>query len=370
MDASIDGAVWFQRSTDGGATWASHVRVDVATGNGMTRLGTLAARNGRELLCGYILADSNDANAQGHLARSTDGGATWLPSLYATAASPGLTCDCCPPGLVVQGNRAAFLFRNNDSNVRDIRAAISEDYGASISATHDLDPRDWDISSCPSTGPDGHLHGDSLVHVWMAGEVSPSRVYVGTAHTGTGLGSVTALDDTSGGAQNFPRVAGNGDTLMVVWRQMVAGFSDVQLRWSTSGVAALRAPLRVNADPSGTQDLPDVAFANGEVHVVWQDDEHTRVAYRKGRLVPAVGVEEAVTSKEVMTYPNPAGHQLMVRTNAAGRVTLFNLSGQLFLEQNVTVGESTLDVKDLPRGMYLLGFWDGKSEQRALLVLQ
>lgn len=368
MEGSI-GRVYYQRSLDAGATWSDTVRVDVATGDGMSRMGALAAKNGRDLLCGYALADHTDANAEGYMARSSDGGMTWEPAVNMTAGSPGLMCDCCPPSVAVDGDRSAFLFRNNDADVRDIRAAVSSDGGATADTVIDLDERDWIISSCPSTGPDGHIYGDSLYHVWMFGDVSPTKVFTGTHHILTGMGSSVAVDDSAAGAQNFPRMAGKGDTLCIVYREMVSGYADARIRWSVKGLAGLQPAQTVNANSSGTQDLPDVAFADREIHVVWQDDENQRVAYRKGRIVPLVSTADAQPEGVLTLYPQPADDVVMLKCNVAGNYTVNSITGEVVLKSASADVVHRIDVSSLAKGVYLLRFETSTQPLTRLLLV-
>jgi hypothetical protein len=101
---------------------------------------------------------------------------------------------------------------------------LSTDGGASYGIGGQLDGTNWNVSMCPSSGPDGYVAGDSIRYVWMSGAVSGSKVNICSAalnDLATGNRRMVHPGQTSANSQNFPRIAGAGDTLGVVWQQTV-----------------------------------------------------------------------------------------------------------------------------------------------------
>jgi subtilisin-like proprotein convertase family protein len=90
--------------------------------------------------------------------------------------------------------------------------------------------------------------------------------------------------------------------------------------------------------------------------------------------------DDSVTSSQEMVnrlglkvFPNPARDELHLLAEAAGTValqaTLFTLDGQL-LQQATFRGRGSLDVRHLPRGIYILALTDGEQFVRQRVLLQ
>jgi hypothetical protein len=53
-------------------------------------------------------------------------------------------------------------------------------------------------------------------------------------------------------------------------------------------------------------------------------------------------------------FPNPASHMIIINSSAQGLLGIFNLSGQLVLQQIIEVPLTTLDISTLPSGLYIV----------------
>jgi Secretion system C-terminal sorting domain len=79
-----------------------------------------------------------------------------------------------------------------------------------------------------------------------------------------------------------------------------------------------------------------------------------------------VGTEELALAAELTVSPNPVHNQLTVfRAQGGlpkGQIAIFDLRGRLQMEQDVKgVGAATVDVADLPQGIYLLRYTAGNA---------
>ena len=139
----------------------------------------------------------------------------------------------------------------------------------------------------PLSGPDGYIAGDSIRYVWMSGEDNGIKVFMGSADAGTlatGAQGNVHPGQASALQQNFPRIAGRGDTLGIVWEQLSGGQREILFAHSTTGIGGLSTPDTVNAELAGAQKTPDIAYADGAFHIVWSEPVSGQVRYRRTDL--------------------------------------------------------------------------------------
>jgi hypothetical protein len=77
----------------------------------------------------------------------------------------------------------------------------------------------------------------------------------------------------------------------------------------------------------------------------------------KRSLSEMTGIKEIKKNEELIVYPNPSKNELTIEYSAqfsAGVVSIYNMSGQLIIKQQLTVSKSKLDISGLTKGIYLL----------------
>ena len=343
------------RSTDGGYTWGDTLRVDPANGP-WSRFPIVAVVGGDAPMVGYMAFDS--AFLSPHHALSRLVGGVFQPAVDVSSAfAPGDVCDCCPGGITANDDHVAVLYRNAGSNIRTIWAGVSTDDGSSFSYGAEVDPTNWILNACPSTGPDATIAGDSLRFVWMSGADGGNKVYIGSAHLpdlATGFGDrLTTGTDT----ENYPRIAANGDTIGVVWQSTASGNADVLFRWSTSGITGLGPIITVNTTTTGQQRTPDIAFHHGAFHIVWSDVTDARPRYRRAEIVDVTGLAEQGVTPGLSAWPSPANDVVWIATDAApDRLILRDALGRSVREAPGRAVQ--LSVAGLPAGGYRLSAVD------------
>ncbi|MEO8589954.1 MAG: hypothetical protein ABI432_11325 [Flavobacteriales bacterium] len=310
-----------RRSLDGGYTWGDTIRI---SNDAWTRFASIAIGNAGEPVVQYMQFDAGFANAR-YVTTRMSGGA-FQPSLAAsTPFAPGNVCDCCPGQVVAADDVVVALYRNAGPNIRVIYGAASADGGDTYVAGGLLDATNWNLGGCPATGPDGYVAGDSVRYVWMSGALNGSKVNLCSA----------ALDDfalspmvkvhpgqSASTEQNYPRIAGSGDTLGIVWEQTVSLERNILFSWSTTGIDGLSAPDTVNTSLGGAERTPDIAFADGAFHVVWSDEATGLVNYRKATLMETTGIEGPAATPQFRAWPMPATITLNVDLPDGVRATL------------------------------------------------
>ena len=354
--------VYVRRSDDGGYTWGDTLRVEPYDGL-VSRFPSIALDDPDAPLVQYMQFDSGYFGAR-QVVSHMMGGGFMSPVQVSTPFAPGDVCDCCPNQVVVQGSNVVALYRNAGPNIRVMWGASSGDGGATFPVGTEIDTTGWPLNSCPSSGPDGYLDGDSLRYVWMSGANNGTKVYVGNA----------LASDLSLGAQwnvhpgqmqmlqqNFPRIAGSGDTLGIVWQQSMGGQHEILFSWSVTGPIGLSAPDTVNLDATGAQKTPDIAYADGAFHIVWSELATGQVRYRKATLTNDVGVQ-AFTPEAMRIFPDPVSDHLFIEGIIVGLAEVVDLHGRVHL--SVALSASQLDVRALAPAPYLLRITDASGQQR------
>lgn len=359
-----DGDIYAVRSTDGGLTFSDTIRVDDHE-TGRTFLPALTIDNNGNPIVDYMIFDGPNDNPRYVVAQSTDAGLTYGQRVVASSTVTGEACDCCPAEMVTDGPNQLLLFRNNESNIRDIHAVRSTDGGATFPAAADMEELGWFITSCPSTGPHGIIMGDSLFTV-AASRVSGSyRVYIGSGNlTGGNLALVNQASPipptNNNGAQNYPRISGEGNTMVMVWEEKETSNPEVFCAVVTNGNINSFADYkaRVNTNTTGVQTNPDIVYKNGFAHVVYQDAASGDVIYRKGTVSEVAGMNETGFSALVVA-PNPSATGVFVISGLTTEIahwSVTDLSGKAVagnLVKQVNGLEIALDPA-VGNGVYLL----------------
>ncbi|MDQ3049051.1 MAG: T9SS type A sorting domain-containing protein [Bacteroidota bacterium] len=366
----MTGNIYAVRSIDGGMTFGDTVRVD-QIGNDIPNFPTVAVGPGGNPIIQFMKQDSSTmANPEYVVNRSIDGGITYLPTVFPAAGLPGEACDCCPGSLVTSGNRVAMLYRNNISNIREMWASISLDAGATFPAGAEVDESNWMIMSCPSSGPSGIMIGDTLITTWMSeGTSGDPRIYVGTSNVlDQQIGFTKQMYPVGTTTQNFPVIAGSGDTIGVAWLGYNAGMQDVLFSYSLTGASGLGMQVdTITKGGSGQQSRPDLSFSNGKFHLVYSDSYGTDMEYRTAMIGDFLGVDEKAEPNFVASTRYQNGRIILTINSGVdvlGKCKIYNALGQSESEKQLTIrkGENIFQVEaDLEIGMYYLNIHTGKN---------
>jgi hypothetical protein len=339
----------------------------VGAGQGAT-ISAVATDAAGNPLVSFLKQSSNETNANVQLVRSTDGGLTFPFTSDASAPAEGdFVCECCYQDILPTGGDTIFVaFRANRNNTRDSWITRSTDGGNSFDTACDADTQDWLASVCPFSGPQlALLAGDSLLSVWMSKTTAGLRVFGSTlSRSSTSKGwefQFPPLTPASSFSQNHPDVAGQHDTLAVVWEE--TGFSgtgqDIVCAFSTTGAAGLSQGNLFNVTAAtGTQKFPQIAYHNGVFHLLYASQAQG-LLYRSGTVVAPSAAQEPHSSTFWLTVsPNPANDFLHLECSAeAVYAEIFSVLGQL--EQRHAFSQNVdCSVGNLPTGFYFLKISD------------
>ena len=359
------GNVYSVRSTDGGVTFSDTIRVDSHNG-GMAWMPSMAMDASGNPRVVYMGHDGSSTNPRYIYTNSNDAGISYNPEQEIASIVGTEACDCCPAEITIQGNNEVMLYRDNDNNVRDIYAINSKDGGQNFSYFDDVDQLNWFIQSCPSTGPDGQIVGDTLYTVFASRGSGAYRVYITKSDLSTDIQFVSRkmlpAPTNSNGKQNYPRLTADGNTIAMAWAEAETSNYEIFCAFSLTGdVNDFDATKhQVNINVSGTQTNPDILVDNNVFHIIYQDYSSGDVIYRRGEL-SSVGISESnVPSFSV--YPNPVhtNEKLTVKTSDNNSTIndwkVMTMSGQ---EVEIEVVKNGMDIEvifrnELMPGNYLL----------------
>jgi hypothetical protein len=370
-----DGHVYSVRSVDGGLTFSDTIRVDDHD-LGVAWMPSMDIDENGNPSVTYMAHDAAMTNPRYNVVHSTDQGLTYQAEMDITTTIAEEACDCCPAEYVIDGNQHALLYRNNDMNIRDIYAVYSEDDGLTYPESANVDQLNWSITSCPSTGPHGLFNNSKLITVYASRASGSYRVYLSETATAPNF----AFENTTmmtpplntNGIQNYPRISGNNDTLVMVWQESETGNPEIFSAFTTTANTSeiISSKTMVNSSTSGSQTNPDVIYKNGKVHAVYQDALTGDVIYRQG-TIGTVSLEENDLS-QLTVYPNPTvdgtfAIDLNNMTNAT-----FELRDALGNKCPFTVNQQNakiqLGISNPNRGIYFLTVITENAQQTIKLI--
>jgi hypothetical protein len=303
------GHIYTTRSIDGGISFNDPVQVDQNDTTASWLPSMDMDENGNPSVI-FMSHSNNWTHPRYMIAHSQDHGSSYLPTLDVALSVPEEACDCCPAEYVISEEKHALLYRNNENNIRDIYAVYSNDDGSSYPTALNVDNLDWEVNSCPSTGPHGIFLNNQLLTVYSSRGTGNSRVFLTFSNAGTDLGFVQRIimapPANSSGMQNYPRISGKGDTIVMVWQESDPSNPEIMCAFTTNFQQSeiLSTKHILNSTTSGSQTNPDVIYRNGEVHVVYTDGNSGNVIYRKGRF--SALNSPTIADQQMTIYPNPS----------------------------------------------------------------
>lgn len=352
--------VFLVRSFDGGMTFSSPTELGfIADSISRFPVVTMNA-SGNPVVAFMKFEPGGMGDPRWVVTSSTDYGNTFGTDVKSSGWSgPGsVVCDCCPGSIISSGSKIINMYRDNLSNMRVMWAGVSDDDGVTFNTGFRIDDTNWQIFACPSSGPDGIVVGDTLYNVFMSTATGMSKVYLNkssitnqTENTSALTGTITGL-----GGQNLPRIASDGNAAVVVWTQIVNGVQQLPLLF-TNNIANGFPAAYDTVDLSNITNC-DVAISNGNIYVVWQDDNSNTVKFRKGTFNP-VGIPDHQTGENNFTvFPNPADDSFKIEclNHNAHSYEINDSKGTVLLYRKFSepVTVFSINLKDYSSGIYFI----------------
>jgi len=198
-----DGDVVAWRSTDGGKTWSSPIRVNDIPAAAREGLHSMAFGGHNTIFATWLDLRSKGTHLYGSVSR--DGGISWSPNTLVYQSPSGSICQCCHPSAIVdvQG-RITVMFRNALNGARDLYVVHSVDGGRTFGEAEKLGRGTWEINACPMDGGGIAITKSAgLVSVWRR----QKEIYLGAA----------GGDEKLLGSGKDPVIAQGKDGVYVAW---------------------------------------------------------------------------------------------------------------------------------------------------------
>lgn len=375
MEPLEGGHVYSVRSTDGGITFSDTIRVD-SHPVGVAWMPSMGMDASGNPVITYMVHDGVWSNPRYVIARSPDEGLNYLQEMEVSSIVPGEACDCCPAEMVINETKEILLFRNNESDIRDMHAVMSTDGGNSYTSYDNVDNLDWMIMSCPSTGANGAFFGNRLLTAHASAASGKYRVYVSSATTDGPIGFENQAQvpepGQANGTQNFPRISVAGDTAVMAWRETVNGGQEIFCSVSLPGMDPLVGltsfSQQSNTSTSGNQSNPEIIYKNGLVHLFYSDAGSGDLIYRRGTISASLGLEEMNSSE--LLRPNPSSGTFVIPSDIENISIVDALGrGQEFNSVKTDVGIE-ITVQNAPVGVYIVHGEQNKIPFSARLILK
>ncbi|NOT35994.1 MAG: T9SS type A sorting domain-containing protein [Saprospiraceae bacterium] len=282
------------RSFDGGRNFSKPVQIE-SIGTDISRFPTVAIDKFGQPIVAYMRFNSKFLESRWVITSSTDYGITFQPAVLASGwGKSEEVCDCCPGSLTCVDGTCALFYRDNNNNIRDSWVSISRDNGKSFSSGFNVDNNNWNIFTCPASGPDGIILDDNIYSTFMNGKNSLSRNYLSRSS----LSNDKFVDKIDLSAninnlriQNFPRIAGYGKSLAVVGTQsVVANKVEIPMWFTNNYENGINTKYQL-VDEFNISNC-DITMNKNSIFVVWQDDNTRTVNFRSGSYNPTSLLDE------------------------------------------------------------------------------
>ena len=176
------------------------------------------------------------------------------------------------------------------------------------------------------------------------------------------------------------------DTFTLVFRYANGGATDRPLDLSANG----RDPIRVSFPPTGgwaswstvSVDVPLIENASQSIRLTSVNSTGPNIDYlqingvgtvatetnartAESNVKPTGASELILGGKELLVYPNPATEQLTVEATGSEdyQVTVYDMTGRRMMQQDHLKGKTTLDIRHLRPGIYLIKLRDQQQRE-------
>jgi len=343
-------------SFNGGASFNTPVELGFIA-DSISRFPTVTTDATGNPIVAFMKFNSSFGDSRWVVTKSSDYGSTFSIDNKASGwGNSAEVCDCCPGAIISEGNTCAMLYRNNNSNIRDSWSGISNNNATSFNSGFALENNNWMLMSCPSSGPDGVIIGDTLYSTFVNGANGSYRNYLSKTSISAGtIGSFSNLTGAITGLsqQNYPRIASDENAMAIVWKQIVSGASQLPILF-TNDIANGFPASYDTVDIDNITNV-DVAMSNGKLHVVWQDDASGTVKYRSGTYSQITTGISKESEYNFSIYPNPSTDKLNIAIpeNKIASINIFNSLGEKIYSVQAN-SNLQIETSNLANGLYFI----------------
>lgn len=352
-EVSDTNRIFIFTSFNGGISFNAPVELGFIA-DSLSRFPTVTTDISGNPIVAFMKFNSSFLDSRWVVSKSSDYGATFMTDVKASGwGGSAEVCDCCPGALISAGTTYAMLYRDNNTNIRDTWAGISTNNAGSFTSGIEVDNNNWMIMSCPSSGPDGIIIGDTLYSTFMSAGSGSYRTYLSKSSVSSGtLSSVANLTGIVPGLsqQNYPRIASDGSAIAIAWKQTVNGVAQLPILFTNDLTNGF--PATYDTVDLGDITNTDIQIANGNIWVVWQDDNSGTVKFRHGTYQLNTSTTE-IENSEFSIFPNPATTSIIMKSHSESlaRIRIYNILGEMVYLKDDEI-ENSIDISFLKNGLY------------------
>jgi hypothetical protein len=152
-------------SDDAGASWAERARVNDIPRSAREGMQGLAGNGQGKVFAVWLDLRNGGTELWGAL--SSDGGKTWGPNTRVYQSPDGSICECCHPSVTFSPDgRMIVLWRNSLKGERDMYRAISSDDGKTFGEAEKIGTGSWPLNACPMDGGSLAAGSNKVAYAW------------------------------------------------------------------------------------------------------------------------------------------------------------------------------------------------------------
>jgi hypothetical protein len=355
--------IFYKRSTDRGLTWSANVNLS----NNQSSISYNPAIAVSGFYVHVAWYDNQDGNFEEHYIRSTDGGMTWNSKIRLA----NNTASSLHRSIAASGSNVHFVwFDNRDNNDEiyyknstdggdtwsaDVRLSntAGESYNPAVAvsgsvvhvAWQDSTAGNWEIYYKRSTnggtswGADTRLTNNSAISNFPTLAVSGSTVHIAWVDYRNGAGNIYYKRSVNGGAnwgadtrltksndQNYwPSLAVNGSVVHLVYARIVKTGYEIIYNISNNDGIKWGTDVQLTSNPAKSS-VPSIAVSGSNIHIIFRDDRdgNYEIYYKRyigtsiPKSIPTIAQDEGnPTAFQLMqNYPNPFNPSTIIRWQA------------------------------------------------------
>ena len=360
-DGSTKVEIYYKRSEDGGSTWGVDTRLTFA--DSWSESPSIAIEDSVIHLVWYDYRNATgDWDYEIYYKRSTDGGLTWESDVRLTD-NPSYSGFPC---VAVSGQIVNVVWED-DRDGTGYEGSVYCKRSADGGATWGSDTRLTD-DIADAWDPVIAVSGSDVHVVWHDMRDGSFReiYYKRSTDGGTTWGDDTRLTDAFESSE-WPNIAVSGSIVHVVWGDKRDMNFEIYYKRSDNAGLTWEEDTRLT-DAFGDSNWPFVASADSSVHVIWNEskDGNKEIYYKRnpsGNIIVGIENELPVNSSLVVSiYPNPASKILNIsfKSPSGEAITLrfMDMSGKILKTTNfhaaVGVNQYTITLEDFSNGLYYI----------------